>query len=129
MTNETGEQSAPRSVEVGAHSRTVLSELPDWWREAIIEFREHGLPPYQPPRFKDGALKHEVVEELEQKHDVEIDFIGIDTVHNEDWTVRVDGNPIGEIVHTRSSDRASLYGLSSDEFVEWVEEHIDDTGQ
>jgi hypothetical protein len=102
-----------------------LSSLPDWWREAILEFHEHGLPPYRPPRFADGTLEREVVDRLEDRHGVEIDFIGMDTLHNEDWTVRVDGEPIGEIPHSRAADRAPLYGVTSEAFVELVEGHLE----
>lgn len=101
-----------------------LASLPGWWREAVVEFHEHGLPPYRPPRFRDGVLEREVVEPLEEEHGVDIDFIGFDTLHNEDWTVRIDGEPIAEIPHTRAADRAPLYGVTSEEFVALVEDHL-----
>ena len=117
------ESTAAEELEV-MYPELDLSTLPDWWREAILEFDEHGLPPYRPPRFKDGALERDVVGPLEEEHGVEIDFVGFDTLHNEDWTVRVDGEPIAEIPHSRAADRAPLYGVTSETFVELVEAHL-----
>lgn len=119
-----GGESTPTEDLEALYPDLDLASLPDWWREAILEFHEHGLPPYRPPRFEDGTLEREVVGRLEDRHDVEIDFIGIDTLHNDDWTVRVDGEPIGEVPHSRAADRAPLYGVTSEEFVELVEDHL-----
>lgn len=100
------------------------SALPEWWREAIEEFRRHGLRPYRPPRFTDGVLKYTVVERLEETHGVDIDFIGVDVSHGDDWTVRVDDESIGTIGHHRSSDAYTVFEMDSDEFVDWVIERI-----
>lgn len=92
------------------------SSLPGWWQEAIDEFRKHRLPPYRPPRFEDGTLKHEVVEPLENELGIQIDFIGINTEPGDEWSIRVDGDPVATIGHARASARYSVFGMSADEF-------------
>ena len=86
-----------------------LSELPDWWRRAVEEFREHDLRPYRPPRFADGTLVHEVVEPLEAEIDVAIDFANLAGDRREDWSVRLDGEPVGRIPRRRSPEGYTVY--------------------
>lgn len=101
-----------------------IDTLPDWWREAIEEFRAYDLRPYRPPRFADGELLHEVVEPLEDDLGVEIDFIGVNVTAGDDWTVRVDGDPIGDIGRRRTADAYTQFELTSDAFEDLVRDAV-----
>ena len=102
-----------------------ISSLPDWWQEAIVEFEDHGLPPYRPPRFEDGTLKHEVVDKLETEFAVTIDFMGINTHPGDEWLVRIDGDPIGRIEHGRAAARFSVFGMTAEEFETWLRSKLE----
>lgn len=94
--------------------------LPDWWQAAIREFRENDLRPYQPPRFADGAIVKDTVDGLEDELGVCIDFIGIDATYGDDWTVRLDHEPIGDISYHRDPAGYTVYGMERDAFAELV---------
>lgn len=91
------------------------SVLPEWWQQAIAEFEAAGLRPYRPPRLEDGAYKHRVVEDLESRYDVDIEFVGVGVSYGDDWTVRVDGEAIAQIGHRRSTQGFSVFEMSEDE--------------
>jgi len=93
-----------------------VETLPEWWQRSIREFEAFGLRPYRPPRFADGALKHEVVADLEAEFGVEVDVRGVDVTHGDDWTVHVDGDPIGSIGHHRAPEGYSVFEVDSDAF-------------
>lgn len=99
-----------------------VSTLPAWWRRAIREFEAFDLRPYRPPRFEDGALKHEVVADLEAELGVEVELRGVDVTHGDDWTVYVDGSPAGAVGHRRSPEGYSVFEVDSDEFERLVRE-------
>ena len=100
---------------------TDISALPDWWQRTIEEFRQYGLRPYRPPRFEDGVLKHEVVDDLEDEYGIEVRFVAYASQIGETWEVQVDGEPIGEVERRRSPEGYTVYGLESDAFVDFVE--------
>lgn len=102
-----------------------LSALPDWWRHAVLEHRRYGLRPYRPPRFEDGVLKYEVVTALEARLGVDLRFVGRNAAYGDDWTVEVNGEPIGTIARYRDTEGYSVYEMGSDEFVEWVESAVE----
>lgn len=104
-----------------------ISELPDWWRDAIEEYEAHDLRPYQPPRFEDGTLKHEVVSTLEAEHGVSITFLGFNVEYREDWSVRIDGEDVGTIGRHRSARGYSVFEMETDEFAEFVRGALEDT--
>ena len=104
-----------------------ITALPDWWQHAIEEHRQYGLRPYRPPRFDDGELKHEIVEALEERHDIEIQFI--DTNANPDgpantWELRVEGECIGHVQYRRSPEGHSVVRMASTEFIDYVETRV-----
>lgn len=96
-----------------------LETLPDWWRNAIEEFEEHGLRPFRPPRFEDGALKHEVIESLETQYGVSIDFVGENVNYGDDWTVLADNTRLGTLPRRRDPAGYTVFEIDSDEFIEW----------
>lgn len=103
---------------------TDISELPDWWRRTIEEFRQFGLRPYRPPRFEDGVFKHEIVNDLEQEYGVEIRFVAYASQIGDAWEVQVDGEPVGEIERRRSPEGYTVYGMESDAFADFVESKL-----
>jgi len=103
---------------------TDTSELPDWWRKTIEEFQQYGLRPYRPPRFEDGVLKHEVVDDLERQHGVEIRFLAYASQIGDAWQVQVDGEPVGEIERRRSPEGYTVYGMESEAFADFVESKL-----
>lgn len=104
-----------------------ISELPEWWREAIHEYEAHDLRPYQPPRFDDGTLTHDVVSKLEAEHGVSIVFLGFNVKYRDDWTIRIDGEDVGTIGRHRSANGYSVFEMERDEFVEFVRTELEDT--
>ena len=102
-----------------------LDDLPDWWREAVEEFRRFGLRPYRPPRFEDGTLKHTVVDHLEDELNADIRFVGVDTRYGDDWTVEVDGKAVGTIPRRRDPDGYTVFEMATDEFRAWLRDQID----
>lgn len=101
-----------------------ISTLPGWWRRAIEEFDEHDLRPYQPPRFDDGELKRDVVDEIERRHDVTVRFVGKNVLYRENWEVRVDEDLVGEIGRRRDPEGYTVLEIESDEFVAMIERHL-----
>ncbi len=103
-----------------------VSELPEWWRKAKREFESYGLRPYRPPRFEDGTLKYEIVEELEAEHDVEISFTSIHSEYKAEWELRIDGEVIDHVGRYRSPEGYTVYEIESDAFVELIESALQD---
>jgi hypothetical protein len=93
-----------------------VDRLPDWWAEASEEFRDHHLPPYNPPRFADDAFVPTVIERLENAHDVEIRLMGVDVEYGDSWGVYVDGTLVESVERERTAEAYTRYGITSDEF-------------
>lgn len=93
-----------------------IESLPSWWQQWIKLFEEHDLRPYRPPRFEDGVLKHEIVEDLEAELGVEIRFRGVNATYGDDWEIYVDGDPVRSIGRRRSPDGYTVFAMESDEF-------------
>ena len=93
-----------------------ISVLPDWWADAVRQFESHGLRPFRPSRFANGALAYHVVDRLETELDVTIRIVGIDVEYGDDWTVFVDDEPVDTVPRRRSRQGYTIFGISSDEF-------------
>lgn len=96
------------------------SELPRWWRRAIEEFEEHGLPQYRPPRFQDGVLKHDIVTQIESEFGVTIRFVGKNATYGDAWSVEIDHTVVGVIERNRDSAGYSVFEMESEEFRRWI---------
>lgn len=118
-TRDPGEDTTP-------YADVNVSELPEWWQKAKQEFEAFGLRPYRPPRFEDGTLKYEVVDELEAELDVEISFTSIDSAYTEEWELRVEGEIIDHVGRFRSPEGYTVYEIDSDEFVDLIESAVRD---
>lgn len=101
-----------------------LTDLPNWWQDAVREFERHGLRPYRPPRFADGELKHEVVSEIERELAVTVDFVGYEARYGNDWTVLVDREPIGNISRRRDTAGYTVFEMDSERFADWVRAEV-----
>ena len=108
------------------YANTDISELPEWWRDAIREFREAGLRPYRPPRFEDGTLTPAVVHSLESALDVTVRLVCFDGTYRADWAIEVDGTVTGEIGRHRSPEGYTVFEVESDEFEARIRAHVDE---
>lgn len=115
----------PGSDEDDPYADVDVSALPAWWQRAIEHFERHDLRPYRPPRFEDGTAKHEVEAILEAELDAEIAFTCVNASVGDEWTVRVDGEPIGTIGRHRSPDGYTVFEMAATEFVAWVRDATD----
>lgn len=95
--------------------------LPSWWKESLREFREHGLRPYQPPRFSDGTFVFQTIESLENEYDVDISFIGVSVTHGDEWQIYVDSEPVGDIGRHRDVSGYTVFEIESKEFKQWMQ--------
>jgi hypothetical protein len=102
-----------------------VDELPDWWADAVEEFRAHGLRPYKPPRFSDDVLVPPVVHRLESAHGVEIRFMGVGVRYGDAWGVYVDGDVIATVDRERTADGHTRYETTSEAFERVVRDHLD----
>ncbi|KOX95338.1 hypothetical protein [Halorubrum tropicale] len=102
-----------------------INELPDWWADAITEFREHDLRPYSPPRFSDGVLVPPVVSRLESAYDAEIRFIGVGVQYGDAWSVYADGDVVTTVDRERTADAYTRYEMTSGEFERVVRDHLE----
>lgn len=110
------------------YSDVDVSRLPDWWARAVQEFRAHDLRPYRPPRFADGVLTHEVVDELEAAFDVDVSFGCVDADYRERWQVRVDGEVVRAVGRRRSPRGYTVYDVDSEVFRDLVRRAVDAGG-
>lgn len=106
------------------YSDIDVEALPEWWRKAKREFEAHGLRPYRPPRFEDGTLKYEIVDDLEDELDVEISFTSIDSEYTEAWEIRIDDEIVDHVGRFRSPNGYTVYEIESDEFAELIESAV-----
>lgn len=104
-----------------------LDALPEWWRTAAEEFRDHHLGPYRPPRFADGLVVPPVIKRLEATYDVDIQFMGIDVAHGDTRGIYADGNRIGTVPRERTRDGYTRYNITSDALLDTLHAHLTDT--
>lgn len=102
-----------------------LSEYPDWWRENIYEFREHGMRPYRPPRFEDNELAPPLIRELEQELGITIQLRVTSPEQGNSWELYVDDEGICPVDHRRAGEGYSVYEMESSEFERAVYDAVD----
>jgi len=118
----TDEQSIPSSHrpmgydEDSPYEDEDMSSYPDWWREGIESFSEHGLRPYRPPRFEDGTYTPELIDSLESELAVEIRFQSLNPQETDCWDIVVDDSVVGTVERYRSQEGYTVYDMPSDEF-------------
>ncbi|MEF8841977.1 MAG: hypothetical protein V5A62_10185 [Haloarculaceae archaeon] len=99
-----------------------LSTLPDWWREAVERFREHGMRPYRPPRFADDELVPPTVADLESELGVSIELRSTESGPHPGWALWVCGERVATLDRSREADGHTAYGLSRESFEALVRE-------
>jgi hypothetical protein len=102
-----------------------IAGLPEWWQRLIHEFEASDLRTYQPPRFDDGTLKHEIVDFLEREYDIDIRFSGVNVSYGDDWTAFVDNEAVCEISRRRDPAGYTVYEIDSDEFETRIKRYLD----
>lgn len=100
------------------------SERPDWWDENEVIRKKLGLPDYDPPRFEDAVYIHEVVPDVEDRHDVEIRFIGVNTNYGDNWEVQADGDTILTIGRHRDENGNTIFEMTADAFITALEDEF-----
>ncbi|SEP24512.1 hypothetical protein SAMN04487948_1263 [Halogranum amylolyticum] len=101
-------------------------QLPNWWTDAIKEFREHDLKPYKPPRFTDDVIVPPVVTQLESSYDIDIRFMGVGVKYGDSWEIYVDDEVISTVSRERTSDAYTRYEITSGEFQREVYNHVNE---
>jgi len=71
------------------------------------------------------TLTFRTVDRLEDELGVEIDFVGIRVEHGDDWTVRIDGDPVGTVGRRRTPEADTEFEVTSDEFEAWIRRKIE----
>ncbi len=103
-----------------------LSTYPEWWRDAVERFREHGMRPYRPPRFADGELVPPTVADLEAELGVPIELRSTDPGPHPDWALWVDGERVESVGRHREADGHTAYELDRAAFEALVREAATD---
>jgi len=98
---------------------------PEWWQRNIEVFRLHGLRPYRPPQFIDGAYTTHVIGDLEEKYELAIDLRSYNPHKGNSRELIVDGESIATIEHEREAEGYTEYKISSDEFEQLVRSSIE----
>lgn len=98
----------------------TTDDTSEWLSGVRDEFAEYDLGEYALPTFTDGVSIYEVFDRLESEHDLAVRFVGYNVDYGDDWTVEVNGEPIGEIPRTRTNDHGTQYLVTSEEFISCV---------
>jgi len=101
-----------------------IEQLPDWWHDAIVEFREHDLSPYRPPRFTDDVLVPPLIFQMKTAYDIEIKLLGVNVDHGDAWEICVDGEVASTVKRERLSDGYTLYKMTSEKFLDIVQTQL-----
>lgn len=102
-----------------------LDDYPEWWRENIEQFREHGMRPYRPPRFGDDELVPELTQALEAELGVPVRIRSIDPHTSGEWKIWVDDRPVHPVERTREPEGFTRYHLDSATFERIVRRETD----
>lgn len=108
---------APGYDEDDPYEGTDLDTYPSWWRDNIEEFREYGLRPYRPARLNDGALVPVLVQELNDRWNLDIAFFAVNPHSGGSWEVRDGEERLGEVRHERVGEGYTVYDIDTREFV------------
>lgn len=106
----------PGYDEVDPYEGEDLSAYPEWWRRNIEEFRAHGMRPYRPPRFTDGAYTPPTIQALEDDLGIAVQLRGVNPQEGNAWEIRVDGETVATVGRRREGEGYTLYEMASGEF-------------
>lgn len=99
-----------------------LDTLPEWWRENVQTFRQHGMRPYRPPELEDGALLTAVLDRLETEYDVEISLSKRIDGDDGSWRVTIDGVVVTSVERVRDEMGRSVYSIGTDDLESLVQD-------
>lgn len=102
-----------------------LEQFDPWWRENIQLFQKHGMRPYRPPQFADGARTPEVIEALEDELDTSIQFRVIDPQDGNDWAIWIGYEQVETVERYRDDGGFSVYNIDSKAFEQLVREYLE----
>lgn len=106
-----------------------VSELPDWWREAIKEHEQFDLRPYRPPRFSDGRVAPPVLEDLRRRLDIDLKIMGMNVDYQEEWSVVIDDVEAFKVGRRRLPEGYTQFDIKCSRFIDRVEEHLRDRSE
>lgn len=108
------------AARVHARIRANPSAYPAGWVEQV-RFRErYDLPPFRPPRFRDGTRVGDTVDALEAEFDVEIGFAATDI--EEGWWVELGGERAFRIDRYRDDAANTVIETTDEAFARRVRE-------
>ena len=107
------------------YDEATLATYPDWWRQNVELFREHGMRPYRPSRFADDAVVPEVVDRLEAALDVEISLRAVAPTEHSEWVVTVDGEQVGTLDRERTTKAFTRYEVDAATFERLVRDAVE----
>lgn len=97
-----------------------VDSLPEWWRELVYEFAEHDLRVYRPSRLADETILYEVIQDLENRFDVQITVKCDAPDLNDEWKFEVDGTTVVTAAHERKPEGYTEYDITEQELKEAV---------
>lgn len=100
-------------------------DKPDWWEANEELRREYDLPSFDPPSFRDGTIVHNIVTELEERHDCSIQFVNRNPTEDEGWTVLLDGTEVLRVNRYRNENANSVFELSTEQFRTAIETNVE----
>jgi hypothetical protein len=93
-----------------------LSTYPQWWRANVELFEAHGMRPYRPARFADGAVVRTVLERLESDLGVNLSLQASDPGPSAAWAVLVDGDTVAHVDRERTTEAVTRYLVNASTF-------------
>lgn len=90
-----------------------IDAYPEWWRRNIETFRAHGMRPYRPSRFTDGAFVRPLLDRLEAVLGVSVRIRTADP--DRAWALLVDGERVTTIDRYRHRDAYTVYEIEARE--------------
>lgn len=120
MATDRSADAPPGYDEEDPYADADLTKFEPWWRNNIEVFDAHGMRPYRPPQFSDGAYTPKVIRTLEKEHGVSIQLRVLDPQAGNDWEIRIDGEPVETVKRYRDDGGFSVYAIDSEAFRQLV---------
>lgn len=120
-----GESDSPRFEAARRRHEAILANpesFPPGWVEQARFRDRYDLPPFRPPRFRDGTLVQAVVSALEAKHDVKVTFVERDI--GTEWSVEIDRAHVFTVERQRDAATNVVVPMSPGAFRAAVEAAI-----
>lgn len=106
------------------YSDIDTNKLPNWWKDNIDLFSNHGMRPYKPPRFNDSSLVPKVISNLEAKYNIIIHLRSKAQRLEKNWIITVNHKDVARVSRHRDGSGYSVYDISSLEFEGVITEYL-----